>query len=40
MGLKRLIKKGLLGGAGGMIEGHIKDAIQKRKKLANRSESV
>lgn len=32
MGLKRLIKKGLLGGAGGMIEGHIIDAIQKKKK--------
>lgn len=31
MGLKRLIKKGLLGGAGGMIEGHIFDAIQKKK---------
>lgn len=32
MGFKRLIKKGLLGGAGGMIEGHIFDAIQKKKK--------
>ena len=31
MGFKRLIKKGLLGGAGGMIEGHIFDAIQKKK---------
>ena len=31
MGFKRLIKKGLLGGAGGMIEGHILDAIQKKK---------
>lgn len=31
MGFKRLIKKGLLGGAGGMIEGHIIDAIQKKK---------
>lgn len=31
MGLKRLIKKGLLGNAGGMIEGHIFDAIQKKK---------
>ena len=29
MGFKRLIKKGLLGG-GGMIEGHIFDAIQKK----------
>ena len=28
MGFKRLIKKGLLGG---MIEGHIFDAIQKKK---------
>lgn len=32
MGLKRLIKKGLLGDAGSMIEGHIYDAIQKKKK--------
>ena len=32
MGLKRLIKKGLLGGAGGLIEGHIFDALQKKKK--------
>ena len=31
MGFKRLIKKGLLGGAGGMIEGHIFEAIQKKK---------
>ena len=31
MGFKRLIKKGLLGGAGSMIEGHIFDAIQKKK---------
>lgn len=31
MGIKRLIKKGLLGGAGSMIEGHIFDAIQKKK---------
>ena len=32
MGLKRLlIKKGLLGGAGGLIEGHIFDALQKKK---------
>lgn len=31
MGLKRLIKKGLLGGPVGMIEGHIFDAIQKKK---------
>lgn len=31
MGFIRLIKKGLLGGAGGMIEGHILDAIQKKK---------
>lgn len=31
MGFKHLIKKGLLGGAGGMIEGHIFDAIQKKK---------
>lgn len=31
MGFKRLIKKGLLGGAGSMIEGHIIDAIQKKK---------
>lgn len=30
MGFKRLIKKGLLGGAGSMIEGHIIDAIQKK----------
>lgn len=30
MGLKRLIKKGLLGG--GLIEGHIMDAIQKKEK--------
>ena len=29
MGFKRLIKKGLLGG--GIIEGHILDAIQKKK---------
>ena len=28
MGFKRLIKKGLLGG--GIIEGHIRDAIQKK----------
>lgn len=31
MGFKRLIKKGLLGGAGSMIEGHIFDAIKKKK---------
>lgn len=31
MGFKRLIKKGLLGDAGSMIEGHIFDAIQKKK---------
>ena len=31
MGFKRLLKKGLLGGAGSMIEGHIFDAIQKKK---------
>ena len=31
MGLKRLIKKGLLGGGGTLIEGHIFDAIQKKK---------
>lgn len=31
MGFKRLIKKVLLGGAGSMIEGHIFDAIQKKK---------
>jgi transcriptional regulator of heat shock response len=31
MGFKRLIKKELLGGAGCMIEGHIRDAIQKKK---------
>ena len=31
MGFKRLIKKGLLGGPGSMIEGHIFDAIQKKK---------
>ena len=31
MGFKRLIKKGLLGGGGSMIEGHILDAIQKKK---------
>ena len=31
MGFKRLIKKGLLGGAVGMIEWHINDAIQKKK---------
>lgn len=31
MGFMRLIKKGLLGGAGSMIEGHIFDAIQKKK---------
>ena len=30
MGIKRLIRKGLLGGAGGIIEGHIYDAIQKK----------
>ena len=30
MGLKRLIRKGLLGGAGGLIEGHILDAIKKK----------
>ena len=33
MGFKRLIKKGLLGG-GSMIEGHIFDAIQKKKETA------
>ena len=32
MGLKRLIKKGFLGGGGSIIEGHIFDAIQKKKK--------
>lgn len=32
MGFKRLIKKGLLGGVVGMIEGHIFDAIQKKVK--------
>ncbi|MBR5943721.1 MAG: hypothetical protein IKZ94_02100 [Lachnospiraceae bacterium] len=31
MGLKRLIKKGILGGGGQLIEGHIKDAIKKNK---------
>jgi hypothetical protein len=31
MGLKRLFKKGLLGGAGSLIEGHIFDALQKKK---------
>ena len=31
MGLKRLIKKGLLSGAGSLIEGHIFDALQKKK---------
>lgn len=31
MGFKRLIRKGLLGGAGALIEGHIIDAIQKKK---------
>jgi len=32
MGFKRLIKKGLLGGAGSLIEGHIFDALQKKEK--------
>ena len=31
MGFKRLMKKSFLGGGGGMIEGHIFDAIQKKK---------
>ena len=31
MGLKRLLKKGILGGAGEMIEVHIFDALQKKK---------
>lgn len=31
MGFKRLMKKGLLGGAGNIIVGHIFDAIQKKK---------
>lgn len=32
MGFKRLLKKGFLGGGGAIIEGHIFDAIQKKKK--------
>lgn len=31
MGLKRLLKKGILGGAGEMIGVHIFDALQKKK---------
>lgn len=31
MGFKRLIRKGLFGGVQGMIEGHIFDAIRKKK---------
>ena len=31
MGFKRLLKKGFLGGGGAIIEGHIFDAIQKKK---------
>ena len=38
MGFKRLIKKGLLGGAGNMIEGHIFDAIQKKKEDSEKEE--
>ena len=31
MGLKRLIRKGLLGGGGSLIEGYIRDAVKKKK---------
>lgn len=31
MGIKRLFKKGFLGGGGLLIEGHIFDALQKKK---------
>ena len=32
MGFKRLLKKGFLGGGGGLIQGHIIDALAKKKK--------
>ena len=32
MGLKNLIKKGIFGGVSGMIQGHIFDALEKKKK--------
>ena len=31
MSIKRLVKKGILGGGGGLITGHIFDAIQKKE---------
>lgn len=36
MSLKRLIKKGILGGAPGLIEGHIIDALSKKAKTGRK----